>query len=77
MAAARVGIVLLVVMVIAAQLVAAPEARLIQHPAVALAHTAANGKPAGVPPAKWNMRRTLGAAVKRTVPGGPDPQHHY
>ncbi|EMS45349.1 hypothetical protein CFC21_003427 [Triticum aestivum] len=76
MAAARVGIVLLVVMVIAAQLVATPEPRLIQHPAVALAHAAANGKPAGVPPSKWNMPRTLGA-VKRTVPGGPDPQHHY
>ncbi|KAM3411764.1 hypothetical protein ACQJBY_003431 [Aegilops geniculata] len=74
MAAARVGIVLLVVMVIAAQLVAAPEARLIQHPAVE--HAATNGKPAGVPPSKWNMPRTLGA-VKRTVPGGPDPQHHY
>ncbi|VAH21146.1 unnamed protein product [Triticum turgidum subsp. durum] len=75
MAAARVGIVLLVVMLICAELVVVPEARLIQHPAVA--HAAANGKPADVPPSKWNMRRTLGGAVKRTVPGGPDPQHHY
>ncbi|KAE8817587.1 hypothetical protein D1007_04687 [Hordeum vulgare] len=74
MAAARIGIVLLVVMLVCAQLVAMPEARLIQHPAVA--HAAASGKPVGVRPSKWNVRRTLGG-VKRTVPGGPDPQHHY
>jgi hypothetical protein len=75
MAAARVGIVLLVVMLIGAQLVAVPEARPIEQPAVE-EHTAANGKTAGVPPSKWNVPRAV-VGEKRTVPGGPDPQHHY
>ena len=80
--AARVGIVLLVIMVISAQLVALPEARWINHPPVGCLAAkdgravAGNGKSAGVRSSKWNMRRSL-SAEKRTVPGGPDPQHHY
>jgi hypothetical protein len=77
--AARVGIVLLVIMVIGAEIVPAPEARQLGNPGIASNDgrvVAANGESAGVRASKWNMRRTLGGD-KRTVPGGPDPQHHY
>lgn len=78
--AARIGIVLLVILIIGMELVAVPEARRIQHPAPGRVGTsgrvAGNGNSAGVRPSKWNTRRTLGGE-KRTVPGGPNPQHHY
>jgi hypothetical protein len=78
--AARVGIVLLVIMVIGGEIVPVLEARQLGNPSIALNDgrvVAANGESAGVwASSKWNMRRTLGGD-KRTVPGGPDPQHHY
>ncbi|CAN6359489.1 unnamed protein product [Urochloa humidicola] len=69
-----VGIVLLVILV-GTELVAVPEARLILRDS---ATVTVGGEPAGVrpPPSKWNKRRELGGE-KRSVPGGPDPQHHY
>jgi hypothetical protein len=77
--AARVGIVLLVIIVIGAVMVPVPEARQLGHTGVASNDARAvtsNGESAGVRAYKWNLRRTLGGD-KRTVPGGPDPQHHY
>ncbi|KAL6620532.1 hypothetical protein ACP70R_035671 [Stipagrostis hirtigluma subsp. patula] len=81
MAAPRVvGIALLVVLVVGAELVAVPEARRVEHAgAVGAIIIAANddGGEAGVrAPSRWNTRRVL-AGEKRSVPGGPDPQHHY
>jgi hypothetical protein len=77
--AARIGaVVLLVVLIISAVLVASPaEAR-----AVPDAYAAANDNVvAGAGRARrgrWNMESLEGedAARKREVPGGPDPEHH-
>ncbi|CAL4894338.1 unnamed protein product [Urochloa decumbens] len=69
------GIALLVILVVGAELVAVPEARLIRRDSGVV--TGGDGEPGGVRrPAKWNKGRALGGE-KRTVPGGPDPQHHY
>jgi hypothetical protein len=79
MAASRtVGIALLVFLVIAAELVAVPEARLIQRasPNAGGAVTSDGESAAGFQrPSKWNRGRVL-SGEKRSVPGGPDPQHH-
>ena len=72
---AVVGIALLVFLVVAAELVAMPEARLIQRASAGGAVTS-DGESAGLRrPSKWNRGRVLGGE-KRSVPGGPDPQHH-
>ncbi|KAF0925221.1 hypothetical protein E2562_015633 [Oryza meyeriana var. granulata] len=78
MAARTTGIVLLVIL-----LVAVPEARRIVVPSPAPSgystSAAVEGWVAGGGarrPSKWNMRRALDGD-KRTVPGGPDPQHHH
>ncbi|RCV16950.1 hypothetical protein SEVIR_3G184100v4 [Setaria viridis] len=77
MAARAVSIALLVILVVGAELVAVPEARLIQGASPSFAVTCGDGESAGVRwPSKWNRGRVLGGE-KRSVPGGPDPQHHY
>ncbi|KAF8715799.1 hypothetical protein HU200_026751 [Digitaria exilis] len=77
-----VGIALVVVLVVGAELVAVPEARLIQQLdspiGVGLVTGGDDGGSAGVRrPSKWNRGRELLGEDKRSVPGGPDPQHHY
>jgi hypothetical protein len=78
--AARIGaVVLLVVLIIGAVLVASPaEAR-----AVPDVYAAAKANAAGAGRARrgrWNMESLEleggDAARKREVPGGPDPEHH-
>ncbi|CAL4909094.1 unnamed protein product [Urochloa decumbens] len=74
-----VGIAFLVILVVGAELVAVPEARLIRRDSASDIGvvTGGDGESGGVRrPAKWNKGRALGGE-KRTVPGGPDPQHHY
>lgn len=84
MAARIVGIALLVILVVGAELVAVPEARRISERASASGGGAfiirADGDWAAAAvvrrsSSKWNTRRVLGAD-KRIVPSGPDPQHH-
>ncbi|KAF8719271.1 hypothetical protein HU200_023968 [Digitaria exilis] len=75
-----VGIALVVVLVVGAELVAVPEARLIRRdsPSGVRVVTGSDGESAGVQRAsKWNRGKALLGEDKRSVPGGPDPQHHY
>ncbi|EEE64352.1 hypothetical protein OsJ_19192 [Oryza sativa Japonica Group] len=65
------------------ELAAAPEARRIVYAAAVGYSTGAceggvagNGGGGAQPRFKWNTRREIGGD-KRTVPGGPDPQHHH
>ncbi|KAG0518788.1 hypothetical protein BDA96_09G207000 [Sorghum bicolor] len=78
MAASRaVGIAVLVFLVVAAELVAMPEARLIQRASAGGAVTGDGESDAGLRrPSKWNRGRVVLGGEKRSVPGGPDPQHH-
>ncbi|KAF7023747.1 hypothetical protein CFC21_036204 [Triticum aestivum] len=73
--AARVGaVVLCMLLIVSAGLVATPtEARAV--PDVVYAAAAGGGIRRG----RWNSARRLegDAARKREVPGGPDPQHHH
>ncbi|KAJ1263649.1 hypothetical protein BS78_09G201900 [Paspalum vaginatum] len=73
MAAARVvGIALLVILLFGAELVAVPEARqLVQQQRAGSAVTGGRRPASG----KWNRGWAVGGD-KRSVPGGPDPQHH-
>jgi hypothetical protein len=79
MASRTVSITLLVILVLASELVAMPEALRIEHTSSAGNNGAVTdgSEWAAVVrrPSKWNTRRVL-AGDKRTVPGGPDPQHH-
>jgi hypothetical protein len=76
-----VSIALLAILVVGAELAAVPEARLMiqgaSSPSGAIT-TGGDGEwVTGVRrPSKWNRGRVLGGE-KRSVPGGPDPQHHY
>ncbi|RLN28384.1 hypothetical protein C2845_PM05G32230 [Panicum miliaceum] len=76
------GIALLVLILVAgAELAAVTEARVIRRDGAASGGvvTGGDGEPAGVvrrAPTRWNRGRALGGE-KRSVPGGPDPQHHY
>ena len=74
---AVVGIALLVFLVVAAELVAMPEARFIQRASPSAGGVVmGDGESAGLRrSSKWNRGRVLGGE-KRSVPGGPDPQHH-
>jgi hypothetical protein len=86
--AARISIVLcLVLMTIGAALVASPaDARAVPAggyaappPAgdIMTGATIAGGRPEGIRRGRWNVRSLQDGTHKRTVPGGPDPQHHY
>ncbi|KAK3138278.1 hypothetical protein QOZ80_5AG0366760 [Eleusine coracana subsp. coracana] len=79
MTARIVGIALLLILVVGAELVTVPEARRIEGTSASGGAVTSDGDWAAVVvrrrPSKWNTRRVLGAD-KRTVPGGPDPQHH-
>ncbi|PUZ65198.1 hypothetical protein GQ55_3G204400 [Panicum hallii var. hallii] len=71
---------LLVILVAGAELAAVTEARVIRRDGAAGSGvvTGGDGEPAGVVrrAPRWNRGRALGGE-KRSVPGGPDPQHHY
>ncbi|KAL6845551.1 hypothetical protein ACP4OV_025046 [Aristida adscensionis] len=77
--AARVGIVLcLVLVIVGAVLAAASPAEAGGYVAAPNVGVAAAGGRRGSRRGRWNVRRLQGdAAHKREVPGGPDPQHHY
>ncbi|CAD6271584.1 unnamed protein product [Miscanthus lutarioriparius] len=73
MAPRVVGVALLVILLVGVELVAVPEARKIQRASGAVA---GGGESTGVRrPSKWNRGMVL-CGDKRSVPGGPDPQHH-
>jgi hypothetical protein len=74
MAPRVVGIALLVILLVGAELVAVPEARKIQRASGAVV---GGGESTGIRrrPSRWNRGMVLGGD-KRSVPGGPDPQHH-
>ena len=76
MATRVVGIALLVILLVGAELEAVPEARQIQPAGGAVA---GGGESTGVRvrrPSRWNRGGVVLGGVKRSVPGGPDPQHH-
>jgi hypothetical protein len=85
MAAARVGIVLfLSVLIVGAALAATPAAgaRVVPpaagyYPAPVAAAAGGGGRLAGgIRRGRWNNVQQGDDARKREVPGGPDPQHH-